>query len=67
MDNNENSTDSAINCGKFKLNKPNSQICKSIYTEDESQCYRGNENEDSNKNDIYSFIENTKTLKEKIC
>ncbi len=40
---------------------------KSIYTEDESQCFRLNTNEDENRNDdIYEFIENSKTLKEKI-
>lgn len=40
---------------------------KSIYTEDESQFFRLNTNEDENRNDdIYEFIENSKTLKEKI-
>jgi hypothetical protein len=67
MDNSENSTDSASNYGQFKLDKPKSQIMsKSIYTEDESQYYKGNDNENSNNNDIYAFIENSKTLKEKI-
>jgi hypothetical protein len=43
MENSENSTDSASNYGQFKLDKPKNQIIsKSIYTEDESQCYRVN-------------------------
>lgn len=52
------------NYGQYKLDKPKNPITiRSIYTEDESQ-FRAHTIED--EDDIHKFIENSKTLREKI-
>jgi len=65
---NRGDKDSFNKYGPYKLDKPASHInTKSIFTEDESQYFRATTNEDINNNDdIHQFIENSKTLREKI-